>query len=834
MDTPRLALLLVLVLGAAFVGCSGASQVAKSDASEEKGDDDDNDFKPYDEVVTDSTGTDAGLFTIHVLDDGAKLLFEIPDSLMSREMLLVSRIARTADNVGYGGEEANTQTVRWERKGKNVLLRTVAYENVAADSLPIAQAVRNSNFEPVVASFAIEALSEDSMGVVIDVTKLYTTDVAPLGLPKGAREEYKVRRLDDEPELPRSGRKLPREHRGPQRAHVRRGRAAVAEQHRARSRSRWRTRWCCCPPSRCSRASSTSASASSISNRPTTAGRRSAPRSGSYILRWRLEPSDPEAYARGELVEPIEPIVYYIDPATPEKWRPYLKQGVEDWQRAFEAAGFKNAILAKDPPTPEEDPEFDPEDARYSVIRYFASPVQNAYGPNVHDPRSGEILESDIGWFHNIMNLLRNWYFVQTAAANPNAQKVAFSDTEMGELIRFVAAHEVGHTLGLHHNFYASSTVPVDSLRSPTYTAANGTAPSIMDYARFNYIAQPGDHVTKFTPDLGPYDIHAIEWGYRRFPGIDDPDAERARLNEMAQRANDDPRLRYVFQAAVATDPRAQNEDLGDDAVLAGEYGLANLQRIADRLVTWTSEEGEDYANLDELYGQVVNQWVRYMNHAGSNVGGVFIDYKTADEEGVVYEPVPAERQRRALAFLIANGFERPDWLLDTDILRRIEAAGALDRVRRAQVSILNRLLDPSRIARLLEAEAIDGGEDVYTAADMLGDVRAGVWSELQDGTSIDPLRRNLQRGYIERLQYLMEEEPDVPNGEFIRYYIGITPVDVSQSDIRPLVRGELQDLDRQIAEALRRRQIAGDRATRLHLEDARARIADVLDGKED
>ncbi len=250
--------------------------------------------------------------------------------------------------------------------------------------------------------------------------------------------------------------------------------------------------------------------------------------------------------------------------------------------------------------------------------------------------------------------------------------------------------------------------------------------------------------------------------------------------------------------------------------------------------MTWTSEEGEDYANLDELYGQVVNQWVRYMNHAGSNVGGVFIDYKTADEEGTVYEPVPAERQRRALAFLIANGFERPDWLLDTDILRRIEAAGALDRVRRAQVSILNRLLDPSRIARLLEAEAIDGGEDVYTAADMLGDVRAGVWSELQDGTSIDPLRRNLQRGYIERLQYLMEEEPDVPNGDFIRYYIGITPVDVSQSDIRPLVRGELQDLDRQIAEALRRRQIAGDRATRLHLEDARARIADVLDGKED
>jgi hypothetical protein len=551
-----------------------------------------------------------------------------------------------------------------------------------------------------------------------------------------------------------------------------------------------------------------------------------------YILRWRLEPSDPEAYARGELVEPVEPIVYYIDPATPEKWRPYLKQGVADWNKAFEAAGFKNAILAKDPPTPEEDPEFNPEDVRYSVIRYFASPIQNAYGPNVHDPRSGEILESDIGWYHNIMNLLRNWYFIQTAAANPRAQKVEFSDAEMGELIRFVSAHEVGHTIGLHHNFYSSSTVPVDSLRSPSYTAAHGTAPSIMDYARFNYIAQPGDRVTRFTPDIGPYDVHAIEWGYRRFPGLG-TDAERARLNELAQRANDDPRLRYVAQAMDAIDPRAQNEDLGDDPVLAGEYGLANLQRIADNLVSWTSEDAEDYANLDELYGQLVTQWRRYMNHAGSTVGGVTIDYKTADEEGVVYEPVPAEAQRRALGFVLTHAFTRPDWLLDTDVLRRIEPAGALDRVRSTQVGILDRLLDPSRIARLLEAEAIDGGEEVFTAEEMLAAVRRGLWSELDEGQPVDPLRRSIQRGHIERLEYLMEEEQSMPSNAFLRYYMGRTPIDVSQSDIRPLVRGELQDLDRSIERALRSRAIAGDRATRLHLEDARARIEDILDGEE-
>ncbi len=835
MYSPRtlapLGLSLLLVLSA----CSGSQQTTTPPSENGNGrssSNGDDDIKQYSEVVTDEAETDEGLFDVHWFDDGAKVLFEIPDSLLGREMLLVSRIARTAENLGYGGQKANTQMVRWERHAKTILLRTVSYNTVASDSLPVYQAVRNSSFEPIIASFDIQAYAEDTTGtatdttgVVINVTDLYAKDTPLLGMPQSARERFKVRRMDTDRSF------IVRAASYPENIEVR----AVQTYEAAE------------PPSN----SSTGTISVEMNHsmillpeepmQPRLFDQRvgffavsqtdygtdaQEAENRTYVTRWRLEPSDPEAYARGEVVDPVEPIVYYIDPATPERWISYLKQGVEDWQPAFEAAGFSNAIIARDAPTPEEDPEFSPEDIRYSVIRYFASPIQNASGPHVNDPRSGEILESDINWYHNIMNLLRNWYFIQTAAANPDARGVEFDEHVMGELIRFVSAHEVGHTIGLRHNFYSSSSVPVDSLRSRTYTDTHGTAPSIMDYARFNYIAQPGDGVRRFTPDIGEYDVHAIEWGYRRFPGTD-TDSEKPLTGEVARRAVDDPRLRFVMEAGNATDPRAQREDLGDDAVLAGQYGLANLERVVERLVTWGTEDLEPYDDLQELYNNVVGQWVRYLNHAGDNVGGVYIDYKTADETGPVYAVVEPERQRRALEFVMEEGMQKPGWLLNQDVLRRIEAAGTLDRIRSRQVSVLNRLLDPSRIARLLEAESVDS-DDAFSASELLSTTRNGVWSELSSGSEIGPFRRNLQRGHIERLEWLMKEEPSNTATGFFRYYIGITDIDVSQSDIRPLVRGELQDLQIAITRALPRYR--NQRTTRLHLEDALVRIADILD----
>ena len=775
--------------------------------------------RPYLEVVTDKAVSDTGVIIVHRIGD--QLLFEIPRAQLGKQFLLAGDLAGAQDGTGNAGVVTIEHVVRWERMGNRILFRNVGYDLVADSAAPVSRAVRLNNVEPIIMSFDVAAWSPNDSNAVIDVTRLFTTDVPELSVARGGRQD-RSRRFD------------------PARSLIERAKVFPTNVN-VRAIQTWSSD---SVPNDRSLGTITEvvqysmvllpdqlASRRLCDNRVGffstdqvdygTSEQRAAHRC--YIDRWRLEPKDPAA----AVSDPVKPIVFYIDPATPSQWVPWLIKGVEDWQPAFRYAGFSNAIIAKPAPTHDEDPNFSMDDARYSYVRWLPSQVENAFGPHISDPRTGEILQSSIGYYHNVMNLLRDWYFVQVAPDDPRAAVLPLPDSLMGRLLEYVVAHEVGHTLGFPHNFRASAAMPVDSLRSPSYTARWGDTPSIMDYARFNYVAQPGDGAA-LIPTISVYDSFAVNWGYRRVPGATTPEAERPFLDSLARQQDQNPMLRFGDLDGI--DPNSQREAVGDDPVKASTFGLMNLKRVMGMLMrATTANKLDDYSDLSEVYDRMVGQWQFEMSDVLTMVGGVYRDEKYPSQAGVIHTPLSRAEQAGAVRFLADNVLKTPLWMYDPQVLRRIEPTGFADRMRTIQTNYLRQLFDDTRLDRLADQMATaTPAAPAYTIADLLGDVRKASFSELAaPRVAVDAYRRNLQRAFVDLMNEKLNPPPAQPRTGPM--FPGFRPPPPLPGDARALIRAELADLDAALRLALPR---AADRETRAHLADLRFRIDRALNPK--
>lgn len=705
--------------------------------------------KPLDSLVSDFQTTQ-GIITTYFNPEKGKLLLAVNDSVLEKPFLMVSRYVKLPSNYSAyrnAGSKTAESVISFELKNGKLVLKQRSYVNLANSADPIAESVIQNNLAPILGVF--EKMNAEKEVHLVDVSDFFSKDSPGFNaVGETEKKNYKIGSLDPKRSFIDSAKSFPL---NTEITHTLTYPAAAA------------------PRSNQSETMSFQLNHSiiALSDKPMTARKvdhrvgwfsleqynysSEALKSDNYRIatRWKLEPKNKEAYARGELSEPIKPIVFYLDPATPLKWRPYFKKGIEDWNGPFEKAGFKNAIIAKDPPTKEEDPDFSPEDVRYSVVRYVASTTRNATGPSVKDPRSGEIIESDVIWYHNHLRSYRNRYLLETGAANEKARTLNTPEEEIGEMMRRVIAHEVGHALGLPHNMKASSAYPVDSLRSGTFTQKMGIASTIMDYARYNYVAQPGDQNIRFVRQMGPYDDYAIEWGYRYFENAEEE-------SKWLKRFVDERSLNPVYQFGYGSnDPNAQTENIGDDPVKATAYGLSNLKIVAKHLEQWTTTEGQTYDDLQELYMELIGVYRRYIYHVVALVGGVNETLLVKGQEAIPYANVPSEKQREALSALETHLWNSPYWLITPEIISKFEGEGQLTLLTNLQKAALYRLLDTDRLNRMLstlitlEGDGLSPDELIESLAQSL----------IYTKPKPDLLERNLQLAFIHRSNELIADE---------------------------------------------------------------------------
>ena len=711
--------------------------------------------KPIDSIVT-SIESSKGMLSTYFDESKQKLFLQFNDTVLEKPLLMVSRYVQLPS--GYSayrnaGSKTAEQVIQFEKQGNRILLKQVSYVNNAEASDPIYQSVVNNHLNPILASFEKENIEEGE--TLIDVSDFFSKDSPSFNVVgETQKKSFKIGGLDKKRSFIDKARSYPRNTEithtltypasNPPRGNrsetltfqMNHSIIALPENPMPVRYTDHRVGWFSLEKYNYS---------------------SEALKSDNYrvAVRWRMEPKDEAAYLRGELVEPKKPIVFYLDPATPLKWRPYFKKGIEDWNQAFEKAGFKNAVIAKDPPSKEEDPDFSPEDVRYSVVRYVASTTRNATGPSVKDPRTGEILESDVIWYHNHLRSYRNRYLLETGAANSKARTLNTPEEEIGEMMRRVIAHEVGHALGLPHNMKASSAYPVDSLRSGSFTQKMGIAATIMDYARYNYIAQPGDENIRFVRQMGPYDDYAIEWGYRYFPG-QEPDEIKSKLAAFVSERNLNPIYQF---GSGGTDPDSQTENIGDDPIKATAYGLSNLKIVAKNLEDWTTEDGQNFDDLKELYLEMVSVYRRYIYHVANLVGGVHETRAVKGQIEQVYENVPRSEQLMALNTLQREVWNSPMWLLDPALISQFEDKGRLPLIGNLQKALVYRLLSTNKLNQMISSATSVKGSPLSTK-DLMNTLSNQI---VKEAKSLDALKKGLQIALVERLIELKDDEKANP-----------------------------------------------------------------------